>query len=411
MALTRSALLILGASAFVLAPALSPDLPGAYGFNDQAFAKNGNGNGNGNGNSGGNANGNSGGNGNGGNSAGNGNSGNAASSGSGGKGLGLFKRGNSKTKQARSSNGNGKGLGGFLNNVFGGNKKAGNSGSRRQTASRGGTKSQSHRLPKAERATLAAVSVTPLASPNVKQKNFNAKLGRLNSLKRNYRAYINSNSPHLASIVAYIDATLTYDSLAAELAIAEENLDSARVLLAETLDVITPYDEFAYEDLSSEELEARLAELEGIDDTELPLEQAAALQAERTALAEALESDAYTAFTEAETAYNNQEADLDDAGEATSDEALREALVAMANENRIREYGEDYVDDEMLDWAKEILGVGDFYGKIDEIREFEEASEDDDVAEAPDPSEGTGETGDRYINPLKLRLKPSEISG
>ena len=57
----------------------------------------------------------------------------------------------------------------------------------------------------------------------------------------------------------------------------------------------------------------------------------------------------------------------------------------MANENRVREYGDDYVDEEMLDWAKQVLGVGDYDGKIDEIREATETP--DDGTDPIDPEE------------------------
>ena len=40
--------------------------------------------------------------------------------------------------------------------------------------------------------------------PGIKPKNFNAKLAGLNSLKRNYHAYLNSNSPRMAAISAFV---------------------------------------------------------------------------------------------------------------------------------------------------------------------------------------------------------------
>ena len=50
---------------------------------------------------------------------------------------------------------------------------------------------------------------------------------------------------------------------------------------------------------------------------------------------------------------------------ATDDDALKQALMAAANKNRIAQYGDDYVDAAMLDWAKQKLGVGDYTGLID----------------------------------------------
>lgn len=54
---------------------------------------------------------------------------------------------------------------------------------------------------------------------------------------------------------------------------------------------------------------------------------------------------------------------------ALGDEALREALLAAANPNRVEQYGDDYIDEATLTWAKDVLGVGPSVGKIDEIRD------------------------------------------
>ena len=52
------------------------------------------------------------------------------------------------------------------------------------------------------------------------------------------------------------------------------------------------------------------------------------------------------------------------------DVALKEALLDAANENRIAQYGDDYLNDDVMDWSKDVLGVGDDAdGKIDEVRE------------------------------------------
>ena len=62
--------------------------------------------------------------------------------------------------------------------------------------------------------------------------------------------------------------------------------------------------------------------------------------------------------------------------DAVSDEALEAALLAAANRNRVEQYGDDYIDDEILKWAKNVLGVGDAEGKIDEISDFLAESEE-----------------------------------
>jgi hypothetical protein len=55
----------------------------------------------------------------------------------------------------------------------------------------------------------------------------------------------------------------------------------------------------------------------------------------------------------------------------------------------------------MLDWAKQVLGVGDYYGKIDEIRETSE------IAEEPSDDSDTDEdiaddTSDPDADELRL---------
>ncbi|MCV0427077.1 MAG: hypothetical protein K5905_16560 [Roseibium sp.] len=210
----------------------------------------------------------------------------------------------------------------------------------------------------------------------MKQTNLNAKLGRLNSLNRNYNAYINSNSPHLASVVAYVEASLNYERLNEDLAKAEKNLVAARTNFFETLSDLAAHDSFAYEDLTADEFEARLSEVDKTDTSDFTEKQLAAYEAERIALSDALASEEFKALRDVETTLAQQQEDVDVLAQDVSDEALSEALVDMANQNRVRQYGDEYVDDEMLNWAKQVLGVGDYYGKIDQIREATEVEEE-----------------------------------
>jgi hypothetical protein len=54
---------------------------------------------------------------------------------------------------------------------------------------------------------------------------------------------------------------------------------------------------------------------------------------------------------------------------ALSDDALHDALLSAANKNRVRQLGEDAVDQDVMDWAKTVLGVGPSVGKIDQVRD------------------------------------------
>jgi hypothetical protein len=252
---------------------------------------------------------------------------------------------------------------------------------RRATAFKDKKGSSRVKTAKAERvrgprvAALPASVELPEAKP-IKEKNFRAKLAGLNSLNRNYHAYLNSQAPRMASIQAFVMASAQLDIATAELEAANSRAAAAQAafdsLLSNT--EITPYDDAVgiYDDPTLKELEDRLEHLNSV--TVAP-EDEEALEAEVTALEGLLGSSEAMALAEAEKAAADAQLAADEAAAGTDDEALREALLDAANENRIEQYGDDYVDDEVMDWAKDVLGVGDDFGKIDEVRESLEASE------------------------------------
>ena len=174
---------------------------------------------------------------------------------------------------------------------------------------------------------------------------------RLNSLKRNYHAYLNSKAPRFASIQAFVLASANLDIAIEELAEAQAVFD-ARLAAAE----LDAYDDnFNYDDATLSNLEDRLDYLNTVNDP--------AADEERAALQSLLDSEEADDLAAAE-----DKVELAEVG--TDDEALRQALLDGANKNRVAQYGEqDYVNDEMMDWAKAVLGVGDEVGKIDEVRE------------------------------------------
>ena len=148
----------------------------------------------------------------------------------------------------------------FLKSIFGENthgaKKKGSAGSKVARS----TRKSSRAL---EVAALPDTVVVPQAKPD--QGSLHARLGGLNSLQRNYHAYLNSQSPRFAPVFDYVR-------------------DSA----------------------------------EGVPDPD--------------------------------------------------DVALKEALLDAANENRVARY-DDYLNDDVMKWSKDVLGVGAADGKIDEVRE------------------------------------------
>ncbi|WP_280824116.1 hypothetical protein [Pseudaminobacter soli (ex Li et al. 2025)] len=316
----------------MLLPALTGSIGFSFdGFSHQAYAK-GEGGGKGGGNGGGKGGGNAGSSGAG---KGGGNAGSNGAGKGGGQGAGAAKAG---------ERGNAKGLGG----PAGGGAPQGKG--------------------KGAVSRMAAVSATDTgrkpgkaSSGKVKEKNLHAKLGGLNSLKRNFNAFLNANDPKFAAIRSYVMASASYDLTEADLAKATAALAAANASFDASIGAIQPQDDFSYTpDLTTTDLEARLGSLKAIDPSTLDADAAAALAAEIDALDSALGKAA--AVNEAEKQVADLEAKQAEQKEAITDEALTAALQAGANPNRV-------VDQEMVDWAKDVLGVGETYGKIDQVRE------------------------------------------
>lgn len=99
-------------------------------------------------------------------------------------------------------NGHGGGNGGGNGNGGNGNggSNAGGNGNGKSGASHGKSSSAPGQVAKSE--TDTTVDTTEVSSVH-KEKNIHAKLGRLNSLQRNFNAYMNSKSKKFAAIQAY----------------------------------------------------------------------------------------------------------------------------------------------------------------------------------------------------------------
>lgn len=306
---------------------------------------------------------------------------------------------------AKGGNGNG-GNGGNGNGGNGGNRGGASNGKSAGGAKAGGTKSQGRQVSALSRSfdslfggksakaksQRGKAKVNPAAAapskrekhakqqvaelpenvvpPEVKPKNFNAKLGALNSLKRNYQAYIHSKSPRFAPVAAFVMASAKHELAveavtAGELGLAKAQEDFAAAVASGQL---TAYDGAvdAYNDPTVESLGARL------DALKATTEDDPALDAERLAEIAAIEG--VLAGTEAKSVTDAQTSldearNLADATIAGTDEtALREALLSMANANRVAQYGDDYLDAQTMDWAKTVLGVDEAVGKIDQVK-------------------------------------------
>lgn len=337
-----------------------------FSFVSEASAGNGNGGGKGGGNGGGRGGGNAGGNGGGKSAAG-------ASRGKSGNKVGLM---SAITGKSRDSNRGGKSL---FDGLFG-NQQKGKDRSSARAVSKGKRSTQSGR-PK-DRLDLASPPV-PNTKPVSKEKNFRAKLAGLNSLNRNYHAYMNAADPRMQAVRSYVMASAEYDIAAEDLEAALASLQDAETSFAESVasifDGLTPYDNnFSYDDVDIAGLESRLTNLESLDPEALTAEESAAVQAEIDAINQALSTDEAASLQAATDEAKAIETSVQELAGQITDEALTEALLEAANDNRVAEYGvEDYVDDEMLDWAKDLLGVDESYGKIDQVREALESQPDD----------------------------------
>lgn len=315
----------------------------------------------------------------GGNGGGNGNGGGGDRGNSGGK-SGGSSNGKSASAAGKTKSGGSvqtASAGGLMKSLFGGGqtKKAAATGAKRTTPKN----ARANQRPKAAVAKVLPASVEVPAAKPVKEKNLNARLAGLNSLKRNYHAYLNSQSPRMALVREYVLNSAKADLAAEALAAAAEKAALAQTAFDAAIAAIEPFDGSApIADPTTEALQARLDELNGLEPPIDPSELDA-FNGEKQALADAIA--AADDLAAADQAADDAQATADAAAEGTTEADLREALLAAANPNRVAEYGDDYLNDEVMDWAKDVLGVGEAYGKIDEIK----ATLPTETAAAPDP--------------------------
>lgn len=273
--------------------------------------------------------------------------------------------------------GNGGGNGGGGGNSGGGNGGGGNGGG----GNGGGSENAAHgqngdvhgpatRSGGASTTENKGKSEVVASTTSGKTQNLHAKLAGLNSLKRNINGLMNSADPRMDEIRAFIIAS-------ADLATAEANLAQAKLDAAAAQDAYDSYvaglvpapwdgDKTAYADTSLDGLNARLATLNdqlAADPTNTAIsDEIAALTTTIDQVSTSTELTTLGAALQTKAGFEEQVA-ADTT--ATSDNALIEALMVAANDNRVSQYGDGYVDPALLDWAKQKLGVGDYAGLID----------------------------------------------
>lgn len=178
-----------------------------------------------------------------------------------------------------------------------------------------------------------------------REKNINALAGGLNSLRRDVNGLLNSNDERMAPfrdlVVAHANLVLSLRAL--------EDAQMAYEGYVEGLLSGAGLDPALYGDLSPEGLQA---EIDAIND---PTDPTSILLEGVLAAVEGSQELAYL---------DSAGVDVDAAEVGTGDDALIAAIIAGANPNR--EYTEEELA-RLVDWAKEILGVGEFDGTIDDL--------------------------------------------
>jgi hypothetical protein len=254
---------------------------------------------------------------------------------------------------AQAGNGKGKGA----SNGSGGGKKS-------SSASTSGKKAAGTNSGQNKKRASSTNEASLQEGPVPKEKNINAQLGRLNSLKRNINGLMNSADPHMAGLRAYVIAGAALVTATEALASAEGVLVAATTAYESYVNsfALAGYDGTAYTDLSLDGLNGRLTELNALDLTD-PVNAAAANEAAllSDAIGQIEASQQFADLTQAQTDLEMADQELDTAEAAAGSDVLLAALGEASNKGEITP--------QVLDWASAKLGIGDADGLIDEYLE------------------------------------------
>ena len=291
----------------------------------------------------------------------------------------VYAKDNGKAK-GKSSSSNKSSKSSSSSKAFGSNKSsnASSSGGSRNSAAK---KENQTQLASSETNETTETTQTKTQKALGKEKNIHAVLAGLNSLNRNINGLMNSSDPRMEGLREYMEAYAGIADAEAALETAGTDLTNAQAALDALVSSygLTSYDgSYDYSAATLDDLSTRLDELNTLLESD---PDNADLQAEQQALSDALAgiaaSQELADVATAQETYNGANATLSELMDATTDEALKAALMVAANEKRIEEYGDGYITPEMLDWAKQALGITE-----------DAAPETTDTAEA-DPVEPT----------------------
>lgn len=248
-------------------------------------------------------------------------------------------------------NGNGGGNSGDHGN-------SGNSGEKGNSGNSGGSSNGNGASQKV--ADTELTTTTKANGKSGKVKNLNAQLAGLNSLNRNINGLMNSSDPRMELVREYITNGAALEQATADLEAAQGTLTDLKAALDTyagdyvTTAALASYDgSFTYTGATVQTLNDRLAVLNDPLVTDLTNVDALA---ERDALVAALTaingSAEGIAVSDQQTVVDGLTSDVADLGDATTEDALKAALLAAANKNRVAAVGEDaYLTPEIMAWA------------------------------------------------------------
>jgi hypothetical protein len=185
-------------------------------------------------------------------------------------------------------------------------------------------------------------------------------LAGLNSLKRNINGLMNSSDPRMELVRDYVEASAALEAATAALEGAEALLGDLQTTLDEfvsnavTTAALTAFDgSSVYAEPTLQGLNDRLAELDAaiaLDPLNQPaIDEQAALTAVLADIAASAEA---AAVTEQQGVVEGLAGEIAGLEELTTEEALKAALLAAANKNRVAEAGGDaYLTPEIMAWA------------------------------------------------------------
>lgn len=257
-----------------------------------------------------------------------------------------------------NSEGGGGGEGGGNGGGNGGGGERGNDGGNGNGHGAGGGSESKKSEGKAKK--VADTETLTTTAKAAKTKNLNAQLAGLNSLKRNINGLMNSSDPRMELVRDYVEASAALEAATAKLEGAEALLGDLQAALddfvgsAVTSAALTAFDgSTVYTDPTLQGLNDRLAELDAAISLD-PLNQPAVNeQAALTAvLADIAASAEAAAVTEQQGVVDGLGDEIAALEPLTTEEALKVALLAAANKNRVAEAGgEAYLTPEIMAWA------------------------------------------------------------